>query len=324
MESQHYKRELNFHGRRILLEASGPAAPALAGHWLTAEWQPLTQGAYHAELTVCPISGEWNAVPAGTSWASGTKCRAGFDETVSPCRGFLYYDPAAAGEEDFILSVFAPFLSHVLRKLRLFELHAGAVVLNGQGVLIPAASGSGKTTTVFSLVREGFRYLADDHLYLEPEGESAVILGYSKPPAFLADSLERFPEFHHLKNTPDILRGGRRKKVLSVSELETRCGPRCEKAPLRMILFPQIDVTRPVSMEALDHSQTMMMLMRQTPWDHGGDVVCPANTAAQLALFRGMAQSVPAYRLFLNPDLPEIARVVRDALAEPKTSYACL
>ncbi len=52
--------------------------------------------------------------------------------------------------------------SHVL-------VHAGALVAPGGGaLLLPASSGSGKTTTTLALVRGGYDYLSDEFAVLEP------------------------------------------------------------------------------------------------------------------------------------------------------------
>jgi hypothetical protein len=48
--------------------------------------------------------------------------------------------------------------------------HAGVVAWNGQAVLIPGRSLSGKTTLVAELVRAGADYYSDDYAVLDPQG----------------------------------------------------------------------------------------------------------------------------------------------------------
>jgi hypothetical protein len=57
-------------------------------------------------------------------------------------------------------------------------LHAGAVDLDGVGVLIPAAMESGKTTLVTGLLDRGFGYLTDEAASVTAE---LVLEGYPKP-----------------------------------------------------------------------------------------------------------------------------------------------
>lgn len=78
----------------------------------------------------------------------------------------------AAGAEDEVLNAF----EHMVR-LRFassspthFFLHAGAVAYRGQGIVIPGASFSGKTTLVSALVRAGAEYYTDENAVLDAEG----------------------------------------------------------------------------------------------------------------------------------------------------------
>jgi hypothetical protein len=52
---------------------------------------------------------------------------------------------------------------------RYLLIHAGAVGFADQGLLLPAAAGSGKTTLVAGLVAAGFQYLSDEVGVFEPE-----------------------------------------------------------------------------------------------------------------------------------------------------------
>lgn len=76
----------------------------------------------------------------------------------------------------------------VLAKISLprkFYLHAGAVVWNGFGVLIPGASYSGKTTLVKELIEAGAEYYSDDCIILENDG---YMLPLPRPLAIRTDA----------------------------------------------------------------------------------------------------------------------------------------
>ena len=49
-------------------------------------------------------------------------------------------------------------------------LHAGAVVWNGKGIVIPGSTMSGKTTLVRAFLREGAVYYSDEYAVLDPQG----------------------------------------------------------------------------------------------------------------------------------------------------------
>src|SRR4029079_14645025 len=54
-----------------------------------------------------------------------------------------------------------------LRSHGVFHVHAGSVVdPNGVSVVIVGTAGAGKSTTTVALVRQGFRYLSDDVLFV--------------------------------------------------------------------------------------------------------------------------------------------------------------
>lgn len=55
---------------------------------------------------------------------------------------------------------------HLAAKYLLF--HAGAIAFGGQGLLLPADAGSGKTTLTAALLRAGFQYLNDEIAVLHP------------------------------------------------------------------------------------------------------------------------------------------------------------
>ena len=319
-----YDCEFEFHGMRIRLQTDSEAlAQHLHAHWLTQCW--VSKPASAAVDVVIRIEKAVRAnllkntdspVPGVTVLAAASNYYASLDRRAEPWQGLLQFR-RVQNWEGFLLSVFAPFLGHIFRHKNFFELHSGAVALGDHGVILPAKMGSGKTTTVVSLIRGGFDFIADDHVYLRPEGESVQVYGYPKHPALLDDSVERFPELHFLKNTADILRGGRKKKLLPLEQVERLYGPRKPKAALKTILFPRVDRRRKVSLKPLSAQETLLWMMRQEPWDYYGVIKDPASVARQLTLFRKIAETARAYILFLNPDIAEIPKVVRGAVLTP-------
>ncbi len=71
-------------------------------------------------------------------------------------------------------------------------LHSGAAGLDGEGVLVSAVSGCGKSTTVLSCLVDGFDYVSDDYLVMEPETGRAYPLFSCG--VLNGDSLARLPE----------------------------------------------------------------------------------------------------------------------------------
>jgi hypothetical protein len=74
-------------------------------------------------------------------------------------------------------------------------IHAGAVSTPaGEGMLLPARSGGGKTTLTTALVRAGFQYLSDDAAPIDPI--SGTLYPYPKPISLRDGNAPVFPDLH--------------------------------------------------------------------------------------------------------------------------------
>jgi hypothetical protein len=100
---------------------------------------------------------------------------------------------------DFFRLALAQLTAHV--QMRMSErtedfllVHAGAVVTpDGEGVLLPADTGSGKTTLVTALVRAGFGFLSDDIGVIDPD--TRRLYPFPRAISLKEGSLAVFPEF---------------------------------------------------------------------------------------------------------------------------------
>lgn len=71
-------------------------------------------------------------------------------------------------------------LIHLLSPWGFYDLHAAALDRDGIGYLFLGESGSGKSSTAISLVRQGWRYVSDDALFLRPSADGIEVLAFRK------------------------------------------------------------------------------------------------------------------------------------------------
>jgi hypothetical protein len=78
-------------------------------------------------------------------------------------------------------------------------IHAGAVRWNGQVLLLPGATHSGKSSLVAELLKRGATYFSDEYALIDSEGR---VHPYPRPLLLRNDSLEQFPVLPSEWNVP--------------------------------------------------------------------------------------------------------------------------
>ena len=73
-------------------------------------------------------------------------------------------------------------------------LHAACVSIDGRGLLIAGASGTGKSTLSLALAKNGADFLSDDWTYISYDDGKLCAHGMSAPIKLLPDAAEYFPE----------------------------------------------------------------------------------------------------------------------------------
>ena len=104
-------------------------------------------------------------------------------------RGLLLIDGPAGGVHGYLVNpesmhpdLCVRFIHSALIELlkwkNFYTLHATALEKDGWGVLIPGATGRGKTTTFLSLLRSGYRCLSDDHPFIHENKNEVEVLAF--------------------------------------------------------------------------------------------------------------------------------------------------
>ena len=177
---------------------------------------------------------------------------------------------------------------------RYLLLHAAAVEHGGAGVLLPGASGAGKSTMAAALVMDGFGYLTDELVglagremvpfpkALSLDRSSAGVLGLPIPPH----------EGHGTFHVPaDELR-------------PASLGRPCEPV---LVVFPRIDPSRPTTMDEMDSADAMLALIANC-------VNLPAHGGRAFHLLAEIVAASRCYRLSFS-EIGDACRMVRGRMS---------
>jgi hypothetical protein len=160
------------------------------------------------------------------------------------------------------------------RARRLVALHSACIGQGGRGILLMGPSGAGKTTVALHCLLNGFDFLSEDSVFVEPQ--TMLATGVANFLHVRSDSLRwigRSSEAAMIRKSPVI----RRRSGVKKFEVDLRdAGFRLAKSPLKIVavvfLSPQSAGARPL-LEALPKSRVLANLAgsqayaaSQPPW----------------------------------------------------------
>ena len=121
------------------------------------------------------------------------------DGGVQVIRDRQHYRIHGPGE---LLTALVPILDRAMVERDVAMFHAATVAYKGFGIALPAAGGTGKTSTIAKLMRrKGFGFMGDDWAFLSSDGHQ---LGFAKP---------MFIKPHHRPIYPHLFEGARKPLV---------------------------------------------------------------------------------------------------------------
>jgi hypothetical protein len=175
-------------------------------------------------------------------------------------------------------------------------IHAGAVVTQGgNGVLLPASTGSGKTTLVTGLVRAGFGFLSDEVGVIEPW--TARLHPFPRALNLKDGTLALFPD---LRPEDDGMLGGRRHGYREVGKI--RQGSQAGPTQLGFVIAPRHREGARTEVIALSAAETAKEL-----WANAMNL--PLHGSQALPILADVAGRVKGYRL-VSSNLQESVEAV--------------
>jgi hypothetical protein len=175
-------------------------------------------------------------------------------------------------------------------------IHAGSVVTpRGEGVLLPAAAGSGKTTLVAGLIRSGFGFLSDEIGVIDHRGD--VLRPYPRALNFKNGAAAIFPDLAVDKNRSLFPSG-----VGYLRAEEIRPDVMASPSAVRFVIAPRYEEGATTRVTALSPGETVKEL-----WANA--LNRDTYGARALPILANVARGAKGYRL-LSGDLGEAVRAV--------------
>ncbi len=188
-------------------------------------------------------------------------------------------------------------------------LHAGAVEIDGVGVLLPADMEAGKTTLVTGLLDRGAGYLTDEAASVTARDQDLIVEGYAKPLSIDPGSWEVLAH-HEPGLEPDLADYFASQWQVSAA----RVGRVVRQAPLGVVVFRRFEAGTPTRLERLGPAAAVQRAVTctfVTDTDH-----LPVVRLRELA---GMVERVPVYEL-VGGDLDAACDEVLGLVAELNAS----
>jgi hypothetical protein len=183
----------------------------------------------------------------------------------------------------------------VLANLRdLVPVHAGVVEMDGRLIVLPAPSGSGKSSLVAHLIRRGARYLSDEYAFIDARGR---VHAYPRPP---------------------MLRDARGRSVLDLTVVNSLIACPLPRLPDCLLFLEHRPDEPSATLDEITASAATLELLRNTPqtW-RARPALVPhlARAAASAIAHRGVRGDAAAAWDAIE------ARLAAHGSALPRTTY---
>ncbi|WP_342071656.1 hypothetical protein [Yoonia algicola] len=183
-------------------------------------------------------------------------------------------------------------------------IHAGSLAVDGRGVLLAGAGGSGKSGTVLSGILHGLQTVGDDYVFVDP----ASLTAYPLFDTLKQDhaGLKRL----QLEDHPAIPKqvNWQNKYQFYLSDFGEAGRP--DHIQLGALLLPKVSGAAKTTLTTATAKEAFLALAPS------GVSQIPGDRPLLYAVAAEVSRRLPCYRLDLGPDPAEIARAIRQCIAE--------
>jgi hypothetical protein len=197
---------------------------------------------------------------------------------------------------------FGPLLAMWLADVQAPAIHAGAVSIDGGGIVLTGRAGAGKSTAAISCLLAGCDYLGDDFVAITEEHDgTARVHGVYGMAHVVASQVDRFPALPaRFLHTPDV--DGGKAVVDLAGAFPGRVVP---EATIRAIVLPRILAGATTRVRPASKVDAMIAMAPASLFMRGAATPRAFHSMARLI------ERVPAYWLEMGPDLTTIPAVLR-------------
>jgi len=199
-------------------------------------------------------------------------------ETGAPLRPFLHWHYALQG-----------------RRLT----HCGTLGINGKGIILAGAGGSGKSATVIAGLLHGIQSVGDDYVLLDASGE-----------------ITAYPLFATLKQDPagfqrlglgnrlgrDLALNWQGKHQLKISDIADNAVP--SKLVIDALMLPKVKGAGRTEISPVGRAEAMIALAASSIYQ------MPGERESGFRFFGEITRRLPCFRLMLGPDPTEVADTI--------------
>lgn len=327
--------DIRLGGALVRLRFAGPALvpfvlPALAHLRTEAIDEPprLTVDIWDAASTGVfpppfPVRGE--DAPAGgeVRYYDGARVRAVFPSGVRPEDGafgaIIVYDEETSVAQYFVTrpdqirsheraAPLRPLLDWALSGSDRLLVHAGAVGLDGKGVLLTGRGGSGKSTSAVAATLAGHEYLGDDYVLIDLAGLAPVVHSLYVTAKLSQESADLLSYQSKIFERKAASYG--EKLVFDISQL--RRGGFEHSARVIAIVVPVVRAGGPTGLHRISAGAALQALAPSTIFQ------APRRDGTTFSPLVRLARSVPAYSLELGGAPGEVGPVLSELLGDGK------